>query len=387
MNTTKRNWIEAHKKRFFQYFGKTPVVTAVAPGRINLIGEHTDYNEGLSLPAAIDRWIATSIYPLSDSTRIEIQAPDMSAVIRWDSAQPFTPASALESYGYGAVELIRPLLSQFSGAYILIEGTIPIGSGISSSAALEVSLIKALLATEDVQLDPIVLAQYCQQVEHQFVNVKSGLLDPLASIMGLQGHALRIDFSQLSTQIIPLEWEHCSVVLCHSMVQRSLASSEYSKRVDECEAGFKEIQLNDSSVLRKSDIRKEHLPIISNERNRRRWEHVVNENQRVDLFIQAVQHQQWEQMKTILHASHMSLQHLYEVSCMELDFLVDTAYRYPTLYGARMMGGGFGGNILVVLPSSEVPAFIPYIQNAFYQKFKLQPICQVYQTDNGASFL
>jgi galactokinase len=317
---------------------------AFAPGRANLIGEHTDYNQGLALPFAISEGVTVRASALGDG-RIEAVAVDVGERDTFSAGSPGSPGGARgwRAFVHGAAgELSRAGVS-VSGAELEISGTVPRGAGLSSSAALEVALVLALLAVSgEPEPDRIELAKLCSRIENDWVGAQTGLLDQIASLCGQDECALRIDFRTLEVRPVPLELGDFSLVTVDSGEKHSHAGSGYNERRAECARACQELGV---SSLRDATLSEaERLPSPLRERAR----HVITENERVETAVAALKRGDMDELGRLLDASHASLRDCYEVSTRAVEDVVRRCKRAGAL-GARIMGGGFGGHVIALL--------------------------------------
>jgi galactokinase len=313
-------------------------VTARGPGRVNLIGEHTDYNDGLALPFAIDRGVTVTATP-TGGDRIEALATDLGESDEFDEP---TPATGWRAFVRGTVAELRAAGHEIGGVRLEIEGDLPHGAGLSSSAALEAALCLALVADHD----RIELAKLCSRVENDWVGAETGLLDQLAALCGEPGHAIRIDFRTLEITPVPLELGDWRLVTLDSGATHEHAGGGYNERRAECRGACERLGVGS---LR--DARDEGgLPEPLN----RRVRHVITENARVDETVEALAAHDLERVGRLLDASHASLRDDYEASVPEVERTVD-ALKQAGASGARMVGGGFGGSVLALFPPGTEP--------------------------------
>ncbi|HET9720039.1 MAG TPA: galactokinase [Solirubrobacteraceae bacterium] len=318
-----------------------------APGRVNLIGEHTDYNQGLALPFATTEGVWVRCRPLPEE-RIEAIALDLDERDEFDLAQP-GPADGWRAFVRGAVAELAAAGYRLRGASLQIKGTVPQGGGLSSSAALEVSLCLALitLAGGEVE-DRVALARLCSRIENDWVGAKTGLLDQLASLCGKRERAVLIDFRSLEVELLPLELGDHRLVTLDSGEQHSHAGSGYNERRAECERACRELGVSSLREVSPADARS--LPDPLN----RRVAHVIGENQRVQDAVAALRRRDLACLGELLDASHASQRDDYEVSTPAVERAV-AALRDAGALGARLMGGGFGGHVLGLLPPGADP--------------------------------
>ena len=316
---------------------------AFAPGRVNLIGEHTDYNDGLALPFAVTLGVRVSGTALGEP-RIEARALDLGEDHVFELAAGLRTSSGWRTFVAGAVAELRGAGVPVSGARLEITGDVPLGSGLSSSAALEVSLCLALLALAGTEPpERLELARICQRIEHRWVGTQSGLLDQIASLFGRAEHAVLIDFRSLELQLLPLALGEHRLVTLDSGERHAHAASGYNARRQECAEACAALGIDS---LR--DARLEDLPGLP-EPLRRRARHVVTENARVLAAVQALQDGDLEALGSLLDASHGSLRDDYEVSTDAVERAI-ARLRDAGAIGARIVGGGFGGHVLGLLP-------------------------------------
>ncbi len=323
------------------------LVTAFAPGRVNLIGEHTDYNDGLALPLAVTEGVTVKARVRQD-TAISAAAVDLDEEDTFALTEP-ERADGWRAFVRGAVAELGQAGLALKGAELEITGDIRRGSGLSSSAALEVSLCLALIALSDSPApDRVALARLCSRIENEWVGARTGLLDQLASLFGERDHAVRIDFRSLDIEPTPLELGDFRLVALDSGERHSLAASGYNERRAECARACEQLGLESlrDATLEMAD----RLPSPLADRVR----HVVSENERVDETVVALSRNDLERVGELLNASHASLRDRYEVSTAAVEATVSLLRRAGAL-GARIVGGGFGGHVLGLLPPDARP--------------------------------
>ncbi len=317
-------------------------LTAFAPGRVNLIGEHTDYNDGLALPFAIGLGVTVEADAI-DSPRIEADAVDLDERDSFELHDP-GPAPGWRAFARGVVAELERSGVSLRGARLRISGDVPRGAGLSSSAAVEVALALALLAiAEQPEPDRVALARICSAVENEWVGASTGLLDQLASLLGERDTALRIDFRSLEVRRVPLELGEYALVTLDSGEHHSLAASGYNQRRDECARASRELgvpTLRDASLALA-----DRLPPPLDARAR----HVITENQRVEAAVGALERGDFVALGALLDESHASLRDCYEVSTPAVERAVERLHAAGAI-GARIVGGGFGGHVLGLLP-------------------------------------
>jgi galactokinase len=377
--------LRALQQAFERRYGCTPRIFR-APGRVNLIGEHTDYNDGFVLPIAINRSTLAAIAPRTDGKVHVASESKRGNEIVFNLDAP-TARRDWSDYVQGvAVHLMQDGV-RLSGAHLRIASDVPIGGGLSSSAALEVSSALAFLSLADAAMDRRRLALVCQRAENAFVGMQCGIMDQFVACFAERGHALLIDCRSLDYEAVPLPSTDADIVVCNSMVKHALASSAYNERRRECMEGVRELNAHQSGIRALRDVSVEtfnrlahHLP----ETIRRRCRHVVTENARVLDAVQALKNGDLAAFGRLMYESHESLRANYAVSCPELDFLVDTARTVSGVYGARMTGGGFGGCTVQLVRHDAVASFTTAIQNAYRQRFGVEPTVYVFETASAA---
>ncbi len=363
--------IEAFRRRYPE-----PEAVRVfrAPGRVNLIGEHTDYNLGLVLPMALDKACYTATGQAGDG-RLRVFSREMNEERQWPVADiaNLAPARDWSDYVAGvALELARAGY-EIRPQCIYISSTVPVGSGLSSSAALEVSVALALLGGR--AMEPLELARLCRRAETGFVGLPCGIMDQYVSVFGRENAAIRIDCRSLEHQVAGLP-RGVEILAVNSMVKHDLGASAYRQRVAECAsavAALRQRYPETESLRDASLVQLETVAAALPEATVRRARHVITEGARVDAFIEACRRSDLLTMGRLFVASHRSLQRDYEVSCEELDFLVETALGVPGVLGARMTGGGFGGCTVNLVRPEAVEAFETGIVEAYRARFHIEP--------------
>jgi len=316
-----------------------------APGRVNLIGEHTDYNDGFVMPAAIDLSTSVGVSPLTQR-KLQIFSENFSEEIEIDLDDHGLRARGHWSdYPVGVAVMLERSGHRLRGARLRIRSEVPIGSGLSSSAALEVATACALTANSGVKLDSRELALLCQRAENEFVGARVGIMDQFVSFFGQPHKALLLDCRSLEFRLLPLP-DNVRLLICNTMVKHKLASSAYNERRAQCEAGVKQLTGVLPNVTALRDVSSEQLEQFKNDLPEvvyRRCRHVVSENERVVSAAGALEQRDLKTFGELMAQSHQSLRNDYEVSCTELDLMVDLARNVVGVYGARMTGAGFGG--------------------------------------------
>lgn len=326
-----------------------PQAIATAPGRINLIGDHTDYTGGFAIPAPIDRHVIVAASVAGAGTLTAYSAQNKES---WSyAAEEPAPESGWKAFAYGAWRLWGDHFGRENGFDLYISGDVPQGAGLSSSAALEVALLKAMLAASDTELDDLALCKMAQQIEHQFLNVQCGLLDQMAVVFGSRNHLLEIDFQDLSFSRHSIPQLDAQWVVVDSGVRRSLGETGYSERVAEMDRALAELQMPHWRAIGLSDLARLG-PVLAG-----RVRHFVTENERVRAFSAALGAGDLVEAGALLNAGHASLRDDYASSCAACDHLQSHAIAIDGCYGSRIMGGGFGGCTLNLVASDRVGYF------------------------------
>ncbi|MBC6992404.1 galactokinase [Hymenobacter sp. BT491] len=364
---------------FRQHFGSTPLVVR-APGRVNLIGEHTDYNQGFVLPAAVDKEIYFAV-ALNNTTDINLYSSDLQEALSLPVADVHRTDTQWANYLLGVVAQFQQRGLTVPGFDCVFGGTVPIGAGMSSSAAVECGLAFALNQLMHTNLDRMTLAHMGQKAEHEYAGVKSGLMDQFASLFGRAGQVVRLDCRSLEYEYFPFDTSTTRIVLCNSGVKHSLASSEYNTRRQECEHGVAVLQKHYPQVQSLRDATAALLQAHQAEMGDvvyQRCLYVVQENERVDVACRALLAGDLADFGQQMYASHAGLRDQYQVSCRELDILVEAAHSLPGVYGARMMGGGFGGCTINLVAVDQVDQFVQQMTAAYQEQLGLK--LETYQT-------
>lgn len=370
-------------------FRSTPKIVVNSPGRINLIGEHTDYNDGFVFPAAINLGMNISVGLAQGANRgfDEVIAADRNQWTRIESQRGVMPKQSWLRYIWGMLDGLGLLGVDRRGFLLSFGGNIPGGAGLSSSAALCVGLGLALNELYDLGYDRATIAKMAQRSEREFAGVNCGLMDQYASLFGKAGHFMKLDCRNNSFEYVPAELGEYALLLVDSRVKHGLASTSYNKRRQECQQGLSYIQKQFPRIRSLRDADKRILLATQKlmpETIFKKLRYVTEENERVQQVAQALAKGDLEQVGACMFATHEGLKHDYEVSCAEVDLLVDIAKSMPYVLGARIMGGGFGGCTINLLKKSEIPAFTKLVA-AQYQmsRGKEAKFYEVKITDGG----
>jgi galactokinase len=331
-------------QKFARLFGALPRVFQ-APGRVNLIGEHTDYNDGFVMPAAIGFCTRTAIAPRHDR-KLVIRSENFAEQLEFDLDRlPEERAGHWSDYVIGVARVLAQSGTKLLGADLLVEGDVPQGAGLSSSASIEVAVGDALLDLAGERIDLMKLALLCQKAENEFVGARCGIMDQFISTHGEDGKALMLDCRSLEYRRLALG-DEARLVICNTMVRHSIAGGEYNRRRAECEAGVRYFTERIPGVRALRDVTASDLATYGKELPEtimRRCRHVISENSRVLQAATALESNDLETFGMLMRESHRSLRDDFEVSCSELDLMVELSGQTPGVYGSRMTGGGFGG--------------------------------------------
>lgn len=361
--------VAAITREFEERYGSTPRIFS-APGRVNLIGEHTDYNDGFVLPFAIDKrtYVGCS---RRDDEKIHVYSRTVDDSVTLDPADP-ARKKGWSLYIRGMVDVLRQRGVFTGGADLYIDSEIPFGAGLSSSAALEVSVGLALATVGEKGIDRVDLAFAGQEVEHEYIGVRSGIMDQFTSALAQKDHALLVDCRSLAFQNIPMRLRDVSLIVCDSKVEHELADSAYNERRSQCEEGVELLKRQFPRISSLRDVTAEQLCAAKDrlpETIMKRCRHVVSENARTLESVNALETGDLARLGRLMYASHESLRDDYEVSCSELDMLVDAARQVDGVIGARMTGGGFGGCTINLVESRSADRFVSAISDQFRQSF------------------
>ena len=372
-------------ERFRKLYGQESLVVQ-APGRVNLIGEHTDYNEGFVFPAAIEFQTQVAIGKRNDQ-RLVITSENYGERVEYDLANlPRTRKGHWSDYVAGVAGELERKLGGMPGANLLLHGNVPQGAGLSSSASLEVGVCKALLEVSGKTIDGVAIALLCQRAENEFVGARCGIMDQFVSVHGAKNHALRLDCRTLEYQLLPIP-ENVRLVICNTMVRHSLAGGEYNQRRAECEAAARFFAERIRGVKSLRDVKLEDFEKFGKElpqAMQKRCRHVLTENQRVLQAAEALRGGDLGLFGKLMAASHASLRNDFEVSCEDLDMMVQLAGEQPGVYGARMTGGGFGGCTINLVQENHVASFRENVAARYEKATGRKPEIYVSSVAGGA---
>ena len=378
-------------EQFAKAYGRQPQWLAAAPGRVNVIGEHTDYNDGFVFPMAIERYTVIAAAPSASGGRtVELRSTADKQPARIDLGQPFKPAAKGTWYNY-------PLgvLAGFAARGIkppafdaLIHSTVPLGGGLSSSAALEVATATLLEAVTGRNLDPVEKALLCQKAEHEYAGMPCGIMDQFISVMGQANHILLLDCRSRQTELVPMADPSVQLLITNTNVKHELTGGEYAKRRAQCEDAAKTLgvsSLRDADAGMLERARGKMDPVVY-----QRARHVISEIERTLHAAEGVRASNWPTVGQLMYASHASLRDDYEVSCPELDAVVDIALNLGPkggVYGCRMTGGGFGGCTVALVQADKTASISERIASEYEKRTKIKPTLFVSRPASGATLL
>lgn len=359
-----------------------------APGRVNLIGEHTDYNDGFVMPFAIDRE-AVVAGSVRDDRTINVVALDIGESATIDlGAPPVKLRKSWVDYIEGTARCVAERFGTISGADIILTSTVPIGAGLSSSAAIEIAVGYTLLSLNDIPIDRSELALAAQQAEHEFAGTRSGIMDQFTAVFAVSGNAMLLDCRSLEIESIPVEFDATEVVVIDTRVKHDLASSAYNTRREECETGVRLLAEQTEGLTSLRDVTAADLETYGDrlpDNIFRRCRHVVLENSRTLDAARAFKDREFVRAGKLMTESHVSLRDDYEVSSPELDHLVETALAVDGVFGARMTGGGFGGCTVNLVKKNAVEELRVRSMASYLRRFGRAPGFYVFKATEGAS--
>jgi galactokinase len=383
------NIVQAIKGKYFEKFGQMSDPGKVrifrSPGRINLIGEHTDYNNGFVLPASVDKAIYFVIEPREDD-QVILHAADLDETYSFSVDDLSKPSKSWPHYQLGIIEQIYKKGLKVGGFQTTFGGDVPVGAGLSSSAALECCLLFALNEMYDLGLDRFSIVKMSQKAENEYVGVQCGIMDQFASAFGKEESVIRLDCRSLEYKYFPFPMQDYLLVLCDTSVKHSLASSEYNTRRLECETGVSILKKYYPEVESLRDATPETVAEHKDELGDpvyRRCKFITEEIQRVQDACDLLVEGNLVEFGRKMYATHQGLQHEYEVSCPELDFLVDQTLDDAAVLGARMMGGGFGGCTINLVKKDAVDEFERKMKAAYQGKYQIDLPCYKVKITTG----
>lgn len=374
---------------FKKQFKYQPEIIARSPGRINIIGEHTDYNEGFVLPAAINRYAYIGVSKRDDN-EIHLYADEFAALAVFNLNELGGQQSEWTDYILGVVDQMQQAKVTLTGFDLLLNSDLPIGAGMSSSAAVECATIFALNELFNTGFTKKQMVKMAQKAEHAYTGVKCGIMDMFASVFGKENQVIRLDCRSLDFDYMPFKLGTKQLLLLNTNVKHSLASSAYNERREQCEQGVAWVKEQYPEVNSLRDISIEMLHEMVAPKDKliyKRCQYVIEENKRLLRACEALKKGDLATMGRLMFETHEQLSTLYEVSCKELDFLVNKVKDYPAVLGARMMGGGFGGCTINLVESDAVPAIAKVLQAAYKEAMQLDLSIYAVGISNGSEIL
>jgi len=352
-----------------------PVLTISSPGRINIIGEHTDYNLGYVLPTAIEKKIVLQFQKNETEKTCRVYSKDFDKGFEFDLSKISISENAWENYVLGVLNEISKRTDKVRGFDCVLESNLPLGSGLSSSAALECGIAYGLNELFALSLSKLDIVTLSQIAEHTYVGTQCGIMDQYASVMSEAGHVILLDCRSLEHQLIPMELHPYKIIMLNTGVSHNLATSEYNVRKLECEEGIAQIQQKYPSVKSLRDVTEEMLETCRKELKTtvyRRCHFISKENQRVLDVAKALRNSNLERVGELLYEAHEGISKWYEVSCKESDFLVEHTKKNLLVLGARQTGGGFGGCTLNIVHVDAVASFVESASVAYKNEFGIE---------------
>jgi len=362
---------------------------AKAPGRINLIGEHTDYNEGFVLPAAIDKAIYTSITPRKDD-EINLHALDLDETYNLTTDRIAISKKRWPNYVLGVIARFAATGIRIPGFDLAFTGDVPLGGGLSSSAAVECSVATAMNEMLQTNFEKLELARMCQLAEHTYAGVKCGIMDQFASLFGKKDHVIKLDCQSMEYEYIPFRLKGFKILLFDTNIKHSLASSEYNIRHQQCQNAVRAIAKEYPNVKSLRDATEDMVNEILKPMNKILWQrslYVVEENQRLLDACTDLQNNDFAAFGGKMFLTHEGLSKMYDVSCAELDFLVKEMHPFPEVIGARMMGGGFGGCTINLIKEEAAAEITDYIRKKYEKQMNRRLDIYDVKIDNGGTLV
>lgn len=372
---------------FREAYGAEPLLIR-SPGRVNIIGEHTDYNEGFVLPAAIDKAIYVAIGKRDDDT-IKLFSREFGQS-HTTTLSDVHPTRGWANYILGVVDQLQKRGYKLGGFNLVFDGDVPIGAGLSSSAAVECAAAMALSELFELGVERREITDIAQKAEHTYAGVRVGIMDMFASVFGKKNHVIKLDCRSMEYEYVPLNMEGVRIVLLNTNVNHSLASSEYNTRRQECEQGVAWIKAHHPEVHSLRDATLEMLDQYVAPQSKvvdKRCRYVVEEIQRLQQGCEDLRNGHLEDLGQKMFATHDGLSKQYEVSCKELDFLVDHVRNNPNVLGARMMGGGFGGCTINLVKEEAIDELIASATKAYKGGMGMDLTAYVAQVEDGTSIV
>jgi galactokinase len=376
------------QERFSSVFNKSAELVVRSPGRVNIIGEHTDYNDGFVLPAAVDKAIYVAVAKRTDDI-LSFFSVDFNESFQV-SIQDRRPTPAWHTYILGVVNELITRGYSVSGFNLAIDGDIPIGAGLSSSAAVECAVVFALNNLFELHIEPIEMIRIAQKAEHVYAGVLCGIMDQFASLMGKKDHVIKLDCRTLQFEYKPFRLDGYKIVLLNTNVKHSLASSAYNQRRQECEQGVAWVKTAYPEVRSLRDVTIAMLDACVLQKHKivyNRCRYVVEEIKRLLDGCDDLEHDNIPALGQKMFATHEGLSKQYEVSCPEADFLVEAVKNNPNVQGARMMGGGFGGCTINIIKEEAIDELVTKLSAQYKKAMGLELSFYISKIENGTEMI
>lgn len=374
-------------QKFNDLFDSDPLI-AYSPGRVNIIGEHTDYNEGFVLPTAINKGVSVAIVQRND-TGIHLYSQEFNEHYQTDT-HDIQPVRGWPDYVLGVVKQLQDFGYDLRGFNLVVDGNVPIGAGMSSSAAIECATLFALNELFELPLTLLDMARLAQSAEHHFAGVRCGIMDQFASLFGKKDFAIKLDCKTLEYEYVPLQLNGYKIVLLNTNVKHSLASTEYNTRRAQCEQGVEWINREIGGVNSLRDVTPAMLDDIVAPKDKlvyQRCRYVIEENKRLVSACKALKAGNIHLLGQAMYETHAGLSKEYEVSCSELDFLVEQVKDNPAVLGARMMGGGFGGCTINLVKEEAIEILAETLSEKYKRATGLELSLYVANSENGTHLI
>lgn len=388
MNETKLKNIKSQYSDLFELTGNETII--FSPGRINVLGEHIDYNDGMMLPAAIDLGIYLIGQKRNDHS-VNLHASDYKESVTTDTSKNIEKSDvAWANYILGVIAQFQKRNIEVPGFNLVFEGDLPIGAGLSSSAALECGVATFINHIAETDIDKIELLKMAQKSEHEFAGVQCGIMDQFASMMSIKDHLILLDSASLDYQYLKIDLDQYSFVLIDSDVKHSLVSSEYNLRREECQKVLSTLKQHHNGIGNFRDCTLDMLSDIADELGSvlyKRGKYVIEEIGRVKKVVDALNRNDIVMLGELMYETHLGLSRDYEVSCKELDFLCGITLELDEVIGSRMIGGGFGGCTLNLIKKEAVDVVTHEIAVAYKNKFKIKPKIIPVNLSSGTTLL
>lgn len=388
MVATEKDSIRDISEKFASLYNEVPLLVR-SPGRINIIGEHTDYNEGFVLPAAINQsaFVAVS---LRNDDNIQLFSSDYKQKFDSSLSELLPTTLGWPNYVLGVADQLMKRGYRMKGFNLILHGEVPIGAGLSSSASIECATVFALNQLLDLKIETMDMVLIAQKAEHEFAKVMCGIMDQFASMFGKKDHVIRLDCRSLAYEYMPMKLEGVSIVLLNTNVKHSLASSEYNTRRTQCEQGVAWVKEHHASVKSLRDVTLDMLIKHVQPRDTvifKRCHYVISENERLIKGCEDLKAGNISALGKKMFQTHEGLSKDYEVSCKELDVLVDSVKNDPDVLGARMMGGGFGGCTINLVKDHAIDKLTTSVSRVYKEQTGLDLTMYIAQIGNGTQII